>query len=172
MFLTQDIASQVGTFALVPQVVDAVRVPVVASGGIADARGIVAALALGASAVQIGTAYLMCPEAKISPMFRAALRSSRDDSTVLTNVLSGRPARGIVNRLMREVGPIDLEAPSFPLAAGAVQPLRTKAEAQGSADFSPLWAGQAASLAREAGAGELTTALASEAQALLRRLAS
>ena len=168
MFLARDIASQVGTFALVPQIVDAVRVPVVAAGGIADARGIVAALALGASAVQIGTGYLLCPEAKISPMYRAALRSSRDDSTVLTNVLSGRPARGIVNRLMREVGPIAMDAPPFPLASGAVQPLRAKAEAQGSAEFSPLWAGQAASLAREVGASELTTALAGEAQALLQ----
>jgi len=172
MFLARDIASQIGTLALVPQMVDAVRVPVVAAGGIVDARGIVAALALGASAVQIGTAYLFCPEAKISPMFRAALRSSRDDSTVLTNVLSGRPARGIVNRLMREVGPIDAEAPPFPLASGAVQPLRAKAEAQGSGDFSPLWAGQAASLARELTASELTVALASEAQEFLRRLAS
>jgi nitronate monooxygenase len=172
MFLARDLASQVGTFALVPQVVDAVRVPVIAAGGATDARGIVAALVLGASAVQIGTGYLLCPEAKISAPYRSALRSTRDDGTVLTNVLSGRPARGIVNRLMREVGPISADAPQFPLASAAVQPLRAKAEAQGSGDFSPLWAGQAAALARELGAGELTVALATEAQSLLQRLGS
>ena len=172
MFLARDLASQVSTFALVPQVVDAVRVPVIAAGSIVDARGVVAALALGASAVQIGSGYLLCPEAKISAPYRSALRSTRDDATVLTNVFSGRPARGIVNRLMREVGPISVEAPQFPLASGAVQPLRAKAEAQGSGDFSPLWAGQAAPLARELGAGELTIALAGEAQSLLKRLGS
>lgn len=172
MFRACDIASQVGTVALVPQVVDAVRVPVIASGGIADARGIVAALALGASAVQIGTAYLLSSEAMISAPYRAAIRSSRDDGTVLTNVLSGRPARGIVNRLIREIGPISADAPPFPLASGALQQLRATAEARGSGDFSPLWAGQAASFARELGAGELTVALATEAQSLIRRLAS
>ena len=170
MFLARDLASQVGTFALVPQVVDAVRVPVVAAGGIVDARGIVAALALGASAVQIGTGYLLCPEATISASYRSAIRSTRDDSTMLTNVFSGRPARSIVNRLMCEVGPISADAPPFPLAAATVQPLRAKAEAQGSGDFSPLLAGQAAGLAREVGAGELTVALATEAQSLLTKL--
>ncbi len=172
MFLARDIGSQVGTFALVPQIVDAVRLPVVAAGGIADARGIVAALALGASAVQIGTGYLFSPEAKISAPYRAALLSTRDDGTVLTNVLSGRPARGIVNRLIREIGPINEDAPPFPLASGAIQRLRATAEAQGSGDFSPLWAGQAASLARELGARELTVALATEAQSLIRQLGS
>jgi nitronate monooxygenase len=172
MFLARDLASQVGTFALVPQIVDAVEVPVIAAGGVADARGIVAALALGASAVQIGTGYLLCAEAKISAPYKLALRSARDDSTMLTNVFSGRPARGIVNRLMREIGPISADAPQFPLASGAVQPLRAKAEARGSGDFSPLWAGQAASLARELDAGELTAVLATEAQSLLERLAS
>ena len=170
MFLARDLASQVGTFALIPQVVDAVHVPVIAAGGITDARGIVAALALGASAVQIGTGYLLCPEARISACYQSALRSTRDDSTVLTNVLSGRPARGILNRLMREVGPISADAPPFPLASGPLQPLRATAEAQGSGDFSPLWAGQAAPLARECGAGELTTTLAAEALLLLKRL--
>ena len=172
MFLASDLASQVGTFALVPQVADAVRVPVVAAGGIADARGIVAALALGASAVQIGTGYLLCPEAKISAPYRSALQSTRDDSTMLTNVFSGRPARSIINRLVREVGPISADAPPFPLASATVQPLRAKAEAQGSADFSPLLAGQAAALARELGAGDLTVALTTEAQTLLTKLGS
>jgi nitronate monooxygenase len=169
MFLTADIATQAGTFALVPQVVDAVNVPVIAAGGIADARGIVAAIALGAAAVQIGTAYLFCPEAKISPAHRAALRAASDDATALTNVITGRPARGILNRIMREVGPISAEAPPFPLAAGAIGPLRSRAEASGSGEFSPLWSGQAAALCREVTAAELTRALAHEA---LSRLAA
>jgi nitronate monooxygenase len=167
MFLTADVASQAGTFALVPQVVDAVKVPVIAAGGISDARGLVAALALGAAAVQIGTAYLFCPEATVSALHRAALRTARDDGTALTNVFTGRPARGLVNRLVREVGPLSPAAPPFPLAAGGVQPLRARAEAQGSGDFSPLWAGQAAALGREMGAGDLTRRLAEEALARL-----
>lgn len=171
MFLTDDLAAQVGIFALVPQLVDAVKVPVIATGGIADARGIAAAFALGACGVQIGTAYLRCPEAKISATYRAALSRATADSTVLTNVMSGRPARGIVNRLIREIGPISDLAPEFPLAAGALAPLRAKAEAAGSGDFSPLWSGQAAALGRDLPAAELTRALAAEAQALLRRLA-
>jgi nitronate monooxygenase len=171
MFLSDDIAAQVGTFALVPQVVDAVKVPVIAAGGISDARGIVAALALGAAGVQIGTAYLLCPEAKISAPHRAALKAGRDDGTVLTNLMTGRPARGVVNRVMRELGPISDLAPEFPLAGGALAPLRAKAEAQGLGDFSPMWSGQAAALGRELPARELTARLVVEAQALLRRLA-
>jgi nitronate monooxygenase len=171
MFLDMDIAGQVGTFALVPQIVDAVKVPVIASGGIADARGIVAALALGAAGVQIGTAYLFAPEAKISAPYRAALKTARDDGTRVTNVMTGRAARGIVNRVMREVGPISDLAPPFPLAAGALAPLRAKAEAAGSGDFSPLWSGQAAALGREMAAGALTSALARETLELLLRLA-
>jgi nitronate monooxygenase len=171
MFLTEDVGTQVGTFALVPQVVDAVKVPVIAAGAITDARGIAAALALGAAGVQVGTAYLFCPESKILAPHRAALKASRSDSTALTNLMTGRPARGIVNRLMREIGPINTIAPEFPLAAGALAPLRAKAEAQSSGDFSPLWSGQAASLGREMPARELTAKLVSEAQALLRRMA-
>jgi nitronate monooxygenase len=170
MFLGQDIANQVGTFALVPQIADAVKVPVIATGGISDARGIVAALALGAAGAQIGTAYLFCPEAKISAPYRAALKAARDDSTRFTNVMTGRPARGFVNRVMREIGPMSDIAPEFPLAAGALAPLRAKAEEGGSGDFSPLWSGQAAALAREMPAGELTATLARETQELLRRL--
>lgn len=167
MFLTTDIATQIGTMALVPQVVDAVDVPVIAAGGIADARGIVAALALGASAVQIGTAYLFCPEARIAPAHRQALKSARDNATALTNVFTGRPARGIVNRIVREVGPMSDLAPAFPLAGGALAPLRSKSEPAGSEDFMSLWSGQAARLAPELGAGELTRHLASEALARL-----
>ncbi len=163
MFLSNDISRQVGTMALVPQVADAVRVPVVAAGGIADGRGIAAAIALGAAAVQIGTAYLLCPEATVSASHREALRQAKDDGTAITNVFTGRPARGLVNRAVRELGPMSDLAPEFPLAATAMAPLRASAEARGSGDFSPMWAGQAAPLAREAGAGEVTRRLAREA---------
>ncbi len=168
LFLGADneISTQVGLFALLPQVVDAVRVPVIAAGGIADARGIVAAFALGAAAVQIGTAYLFCPEARISPLHRAALQAARDDGTALTNVFTGRPARSIVNRLVREAGPISPLAPAFPAAGGALAPLREAAEARGEDGFMSLWSGQAAALGRPMSAQELTQRLADEALAL------
>jgi nitronate monooxygenase len=159
-FLSGDLAVQLGTMALVPQIVNAVRVPVIAAGGIADARGVAAAMALGASAVQVGTAYLLCPEATTNPIHRAALAGDAARVTVLTNLFSGRPARGIVNRLMRELGPMSATAPAFPLAAAAIAPLRARAEAGGSGDFSPLWSGQNASGCREAPAGEVTKGLA------------
>ena len=168
MFLTSDLATQIGTFALVPQIVDAVRVPVIAAGGVADARGVVAALALGAAAVQIGTAYLRCPEATTSALHRAALTSASHDDTVLTNVFTGRPARGIVNRFIREQGPINELAPPFPLAADPSLPLRRKAEGQNSSDFSPLWSGQGGALARPVPAGQLTAQLAEAAMNRLR----
>jgi nitronate monooxygenase len=167
MFLTEDISTQIGTMALVPQVVDAVRVPVIAAGGIGDARGIVAALALGASAVQLGTAYLFCPEATIGPVHRRALRNAANHETAVTNVFSGRPARGIVNRVVREVGPMSDLAPAFPRAAAALAPLRSKSEAVGSEDFAQMWSGQSAHLGRELPAGELTKRLAAETLAIL-----
>jgi nitronate monooxygenase len=163
MFLTSEPASQVGTLVLVPQVVDAVNVPVIAAGGIADGRGIAAAFALGASAVQMGTAYLLCPEARISAHHRAALKSAKDKLTAISNVITGRPARVFVNRIVLEVGPLATGVPSFPLGGVALEPLRTKAESLGSADFSGLYAGQAAALGRELPAGELTLKLAAEA---------
>ena len=166
------LAHQVGTFALVPQVVDAVNVPVIAAGAITDARGIAAAFALGAAGVQLGTAYLWCPEAKISSAHRAALESAQDDGTAVTNLMTGRPARGIVNRLMREIGPMSDIAPQFPLAGGALAPLRATAEGRGSGDFSPMWAGQAASLGRALPARELTRKLAAEALQRMQRLAA
>ncbi|MBL8584448.1 MAG: nitronate monooxygenase, partial [Rhizobiaceae bacterium] len=169
-FLSDDMARQVGTFALVPQVVDAVKVPVIAAGGISDARGIVAALALGASAVQIGTAYLFTPEARLAAPHRKALRSEQVEETVLTNVFTGRPARGMLNRVMREVGPISPLAPEFPLAGGALAPLRAATEQTGSGDFMSLWSGQAARLCRDLPAGELTRRLAVEAQTLMARM--
>jgi nitronate monooxygenase len=170
MFLKRDVSTQIGAMALVPQVVDAVRVPVIAAGGIADARGIVAAFALGAAAVQIGTAYLLCPESKITAIHRQALRKSKDNETVVTNVFTGRPARGIANRLIREVGPMSDDAPEFPLAAGPLLPLRTKSETAGSTDFTPLWSGQAARLGRELPAGQLTKQLADETLEKLRSI--
>jgi nitronate monooxygenase len=171
MFLTDNIAEQPGTFALVPQVVDAVKVPVIAAGGIADGRGIAAAFALGAAGVQIGSAYLRCPESKVSPLVRAALAQARDDSTVLTNVMTGRPARGVANRVMREVGPICSDAPVFPHAATSLAPLKAAAEKLGKVDFTNLWAGQAVRMGRDLPAAELTRALADSAQERFGQLA-
>jgi nitronate monooxygenase len=170
MFLSDDIDAQPGLISLLPQVRDAVRLPVVAAGGLSDGRGIAAAFALGADAVQIGTAYLRTPEATISPMHRAALASARDDATRLTNVFTGRPARGLVNRFVAEVGPMSEDAPQFPLAAGAAAPLRAAAEKLGSSDFSPLWAGESAALARDEGAEALTRRLWAEGQAVMAAL--
>ena len=160
IFLSEDLSTQLGTFALLPQVVRAVKLPVIAAGGIADASGVRAAMALGASAAQVGTAYLLCPEAATSAVHRAALKSDAARHTALTNVFSGRPARGIVNRVIRELGPMSDAPPAFPLAAGALAPLRAKAESQGRGDFSPLWSGQNATGCREIPAGDLTRALA------------
>jgi nitronate monooxygenase len=160
MFLSDDLTSQVGTLALVPQIVKAVKAPVIAAGGIADARGVRAALALGAAGVQVGTAYLLCPEATTSAVHRAALKSEAVRHTALTNVFTGRPARGIVNRLMREVGPISAAAPAFPLAAAMIAPLRAHAAGRASGDFSPLWSGQNAGGCKEIPAAQLTRELA------------
>lgn len=170
MFLTENIAEQPGAFALVPQVVDAVKVPVIAAGGIADGRGIAAAFALGAAGVQIGSAYLRCPESRVIAPARSALAQARDDSTVITNVMTGRPARGVANRVMREVGPISADAPAFPHAATALGPLKAAAEKLGRVDFTNLWAGQAVRLGRDMPAAELTRALAADALARLSQL--
>ena len=169
MFLSDDLNSQVGTLALVPQIADAVRLPVIAAGGIGDARGIAAAFTLGASAVQLGTAYLFCPEAKISPAHRRALHTARESDTALTNLFTGRPARGISTRIMRELGPISALAPAFPLAGGALAPIRAISEPQGNSDFSNLWSGQALRLGVELPAEQLTRKLADEALALIGR---
>jgi nitronate monooxygenase len=166
MFLTDDISTQTGTLSLVPQVVDSVKVPVIAAGGIADARGIAAAFALGAAAVQIGTAYLLSPEARISLLYRQALRNE-GNRTAVTNVFTGRPARAIENRLVREAGPISELVPDFPLASRFSAPLRIASEAKGVTDFTPMWSGQSARLARELPVKEITQQLASEALARL-----
>jgi nitronate monooxygenase len=157
----------IGGMALVPQIVDSVELPVVAAGGIADGRGIAAAFALGASGVQIGTAYLLCDEAEISPLHRAAIEKAEADDTVLSNVFTGRPARVILNRFVRSLGPMSEEVPPFPLALGPLMKLRERAEAQGSSDFTPLYAGQSASLARQMSAYDLTRLLAEEARECL-----
>jgi nitronate monooxygenase len=159
IFLSEDLTTQAGTFALLPQIVRAVSVPVIAAGGIADAKGVAAAMSLGAAGVQPGTAYLLCPEATTSPVHRAALRSDHAAHTALTNLFSGRPARGIMNRLMADLSPINAAAPAFPLAADALAALRKKAESLGRGDFSPLWCGQNASGCREIPAAALTRAL-------------
>lgn len=173
IFLADDViagaSNQPGTMALVPQVVDAVRVPVIAAGGIGDGRGIAAAMMLGASAAQLGTSYLFCPEAKTSAVHRAALKGATDDATTLTNLFTGRPARGILNHVMRDLGPLNRTAPAFPLASNAMAPLRAKAEAAGSGDYTSLWSGQAARLGRDLPAAELTRKLFAEAQACLER---
>ena len=159
-FLTSDLTTQVGTFALVPQVASAVSVPVIATGGIADARGVAAAIQLGASAAQVGTAFLLCPEATTSAVHRAALASDGARHTALTNLFSGRPARGIVNRIMRELGAISAVAPDYPLASGALALVRAAAEEKGSGDFSPLWSGENATGCRPVPAAEIVRELA------------
>ena len=160
MFLSDELTLQMGTFALLPQIVAAVDLPVIAAGGIADAKGVAAAMALGAAGVQIGTAYLLCPEADTRPVHRDALRSADAGHTALTNVFTGRPARGIVNHAVRKWGPISSDAPAFPLATSAMAPLREAAEAQGRGDYSPLWAGQNATGCKEIPAAQLTRELA------------
>jgi len=160
MFLSDDPTTQIGTLALLPQVVRAVRIPVVAAGGIADARGVAAAMALGAAGVQVGTAFLLCHEATPNAIYRAALKGEAANHTALTNVLSGRLARAISNRIVRELGPISAIAPEFPLALAPILALRAKAEGQGSHEFSALWCGQNASGCREIAAAELMRELA------------
>ncbi|ASP98445.1 nitronate monooxygenase [Sinorhizobium meliloti] len=166
-FLTADMNTQVGTMALVPQVVDAVAVPVIAAGGIADGRGVAAALMLGASAVQIGTAYLRTPEARIPTSHSLALGKAGDDSTAITNLFTGRPARGVVNRLMRELGPMSDNVPAFPTAGAALSAIRAAAEARGRDDFTNLWSGQAVKLAKAIPAEDLTKSLYEHALSVL-----
>jgi nitronate monooxygenase len=163
-FLSEDLTTQMGTFALLPQIVREMKLPVIAAGGISDAKGLRAAMALGAACVQIGTAYLLCPEATTSGVHRSALKNEAAHHTALTNLFSGRPARGIMNRAMRELGPMSEAPPAFPLAAAAMVPLRARAEAMGSGDFSPLWAGQNPSGCTEVPAAQLTQELAADVE--------
>lgn len=162
MFLSDDISTQVGMSALVPQIVNKVRVPVIAAGGIGDRKGVQAALLLGADAVQIGTSYLLCTEAKTSQLHRLALKNFKSKHTAITNIFSGKPARGIVNRAMKELGYINSFAPDFPYAAIEMAQLRGHFERLGSDDFSPLWSGQNTSGCKDVSAKELTLLLAAE----------
>ncbi|MEH6568357.1 MAG: nitronate monooxygenase [Halioglobus sp.] len=164
MFLSTDLATQMGTFSLLPQIVHAVGLPVIAAGGVADAQGVRAALDLGASAVQMGTAFLLCSECNTSVLHREALMSEAAGHTAITNVFSGRPARSIVNRLVSELGPINEQVPAFPLAGAGTAQLRSLAEKEGCADFTPLWCGQNASGCKEISATELVRELAQGAQ--------
>jgi nitronate monooxygenase len=159
MFLSDDLTTQVGTFSLVPRIVQAVKLPVIAAGGIADGKGIAAALSLGAAGVQIGTAYLLCPEANTSAVHRSALKSEAAGHTAITNIFSGRPARSIVNRVITEHGPISVDTPDFPMASTAIAPLRTAAESRSSGDFSSLWSGQNPTGCKEISAAQLTLEL-------------
>ena len=150
-----DLGTQLRTLPLLTGILQAVRVPVIAAGGIVDADGVAAALRMGASAVQLGTAFLLCTEATTSAVHRAVLQGEAARHTALTNLFTGRPARGIVNRLMRELGPMNASAPAFPSAVNAVAPLRAAAEQAGRGDFSPLWAGQDVSGCRVVPAAQL-----------------
>lgn len=161
IFLSKDLSTQLGTMSLVPKIVDAVKIPVIASGGIADTRGVKACFELGAVGIQIGTAYLFTHEAKISVVHKEALLAPGPKITALTNIFTGRPARGIVNRIMREIGPITNHAPEFPLAGGRLAPLKKISEERKSGDFSSLWAGQSVELGQVMSAEELTKKLMS-----------
>lgn len=162
-------SAQIGTMALVPQIVDAVRCPVIAAGGIMDGRGIAAALMLGAAGVQLGTAFLGCPEASISPLHRQALKTSSDESAQMTAVFTGRPARAIANRLLREQAGGEADVLDFPLQRDLTGPLGQAAAKRGSADFLSMWAGQGAPLFRELPAKELVETLAREVDQALAR---
>ena len=160
-------------FSLLPQVVDAVRVPVVASGGIMDGRGIAAALILGAVAVQMGTAFLTCKESGISEAYKQAITSAREDQTRITRAFSGRPARGIVNRFMAEMeftAEVAEKIPPFPVQNALTRAMRAAASKQGRAEFLSLWAGQGVRMARRQGAAELIERLVKETDAALRRV--
>ena len=158
-FLETDLSAQQGSFSLLPNILNAVSVPVVAAGGIADARGVAAAMSLGASAVQVGTSYLLCDEATTGKLHRQALSSASGKHTCITNVFSGRPARGIVNRAITELGPISDIAPQFPLASTAFAALRSGAEKQQIGDFSHFWCGQNNSGCQAISAAKMTRQL-------------
>lgn len=161
-FLIHDLSLQTDTASLVAACVEALDVPVVAAGGIATAAEVRRMIGLGAAAAQIGTAYLLSHEATTSAVHRAALTSPVAADAALTNLFTGRPARGIVNRIMRELGPIHPEVPEFPLATASIAPLRARAEALGSGDFSPLWAGAGVGACRTGSAADITLELARE----------
>jgi len=158
---------EIGTMALVPQVVDAVRVPVIAAGGIADGRGIAAALALGADGVQIGTAFLRCPESATNSTYRAALTNAGDAQTRITHAFSGRPARGIENRYIAEMAGKEDLLPDFPIPNSLTGPMRAASGKANSPDYMSLWSGQAGPLSRDLPAGELVETLIRETEDII-----
>ncbi len=166
-------AAMIGTMALVPQVVDAVHVPVIASGGIMDGRGIAAALVLGASAVQMGTAFLTAHESGAPDAHKDAILRAAEHETRVTRAFSGRPARGIENRFMRDVDPVEgpLRALPYPLQNALTRPLRTAAGKAGQADFLSLWAGQGLRLARREPAAALVARWVEQMEERLRSVA-
>ena len=168
-FLGDFEAALVGTMALVPQMVDAVRVPVIAAGGIMDGRGIAASLMLGASGAQLGTAFLTCAESEAAPVWKAALRGARDDQTRVSRVYSGKPARGLINEFILKLGPVEDEIPAYPIQNALTRPIRQAAAKANRPEFMSLWAGQAAGMSRGLPAAELVAALVKETIAALSR---
>jgi nitronate monooxygenase len=168
-FLEDDPHGQLGLFSLVPQIADAVEIPVIAAGGIADGRGVAAAFALGAAAAQIGTAFLFTEEAALDPLAAQVLRSRSSRRTAITNIFSGRPARCVVNRGIEEIGPISDGLPDFPLGFAAMAPLRIAAEAQNDWGFSARYCGQSAALCQSMSAAALTRRIGREAAKLCHR---
>lgn len=160
----------VGTMALVPQLADALSVPVVASGGIMDGRGLAAALILGAEAAQMGTAFLVCEESGAHPEFKRAALEAAEDETAVTRAFSGRPARGVKNRFLIEVGEHEGELPPFPVQNALTRDVRAMAQKQDRPEFMSLWAGQAARLARPIRAAELVRGVVEGAEVTLREL--
>lgn len=169
-FLSDGNEAAIGTFALVPAVRRAVDLPVIAAGGIMDGAGIAAALLLGADAVQLGTAFLRAPEATISAPWRRALEQAGDDATRLTRVYSGRYARGIENRFLREMRSAEKDIPAYPVQNALTGELRAASAAQGSAEALSLWAGQGVNAARALPSAELVETLWREAQAAMAQL--
>jgi len=166
-FLGDPANALIGTMALVPQMVDALSVPVVASGGIMDGRGLAAALALGAGAAQMGTAFLACEESGAHPEFKRAVLEAAEDETAITRAFSGRAARGIKNRFLTEVGADEGGLAPFPVQNALTRDVRSAAQEQDRPEFMSLWAGQGVRLARRATAADLVRETVEEAEAAL-----
>lgn len=169
-FLPDSPSNLIGTMALVPQVVDRVRIPVIAAGGIMDGRGIAAAYALGAAGVQLGTAFLTCVESGAHPLHKKAVREASDESVVLTRAFSGKPARGVANAFVNLLAPLEQELPTYPVQNGLTRDIRAAASKQQNKEYLSLWAGQAASLSQEVSAAELLHRLVTEAEEVRRSL--
>lgn len=171
-FLAELDASLVGTMALTALILDAVDLPVIAAGGIMDGRGVAAALALGASAAQMGTAFLLSDQTAASGPWRRSVAEAGDEATRLTRAFTGRYARGIENRFMREMRGEEAEVPAYPVQNRLTQPLRAAAAKAGQADMISLWAGQGVALTREGDAGDLVRTWWAQAQAAAQQLSA